>query len=706
MEFRILGPLEVRDGATPVRLGGRRQRALLARLLLDANRTVAVDRLLDDLWGDDVPDSGVKMVHIYVSQLRKLLPQGMLVTRPPGYAVELEPEAIDVVRFSRLRGEGRAALADGDPATAAVRLREALALWRGAALAEFPEAFARAESAHLEDLHLACLEDRIDADLALGRHADLVGELEALVARLPLRERVRGQLMLALHRSGRHAEALDAYRRFRRTLDEELGLEPSPSLRDIERRVLQHDTSLDLPASRDTADGAMPPEPSVPPVAAAETDGLASETRFVQSGDVSIAYQVLGDGPLDLVLVHGWVCGFAAGWERDQIARFYRRLASMGRLILFDKRGTGLSDRVKGVAALEERMDDVRAVMDAAGSERAALLGVSEGGPMVALFAATYPERTAALVAMGTFARRTPGLDYPIDVANLNVSSAEWGLPIARRFVEERAPSVAHDEDAVRWYASYIVRGASPGAAITLREMNSQIDVRHVLPTIGVPALVLYRTDEYMRDATRYMGDRIPGAKVLALPGADHLPWEGDQDDVLDQIETFLATVRDEEGPDRILATVLSTRVCSPNATLLQRYRALARSQLPRFRGTPIDGPPDGASASFDGPARAIRCARALVEAAAARGIAVRAGLHTGECAVVEGELHGPAVEISGDVASLAAPGEVLVSSTVRDLVAGSGISLREHEQDVPAGTDGAVEWRLFSVGAAAATVA
>jgi DNA-binding SARP family transcriptional activator len=219
MEFGILGPLEVRDGATPVRLGGRRQRALLARLLLDANRTVAVDRLVDDLWGHDVPDSGVKMIHIYVSKLRKLLPPGMLVTRPPGYAIELAPEAIDVVRFTRLHGEGRAAMAAGDAPTAAVRLRDALALWRGAALAEFPEPFAQAEGGHLEELHLACLEDRIDADLALARHADLVGELEALATRLPLRERVRGQLMLALHRSGRHAESLDAYRRFRRALN-------------------------------------------------------------------------------------------------------------------------------------------------------------------------------------------------------------------------------------------------------------------------------------------------------------------------------------------------------------------------------------------------------------------------------------------------------------------------------------------------------
>src|SRR5215217_7370400 len=379
MRFAILGPLEVHDGDAPVRLGGRRQRALLARLLLDHNRTVSVDRLVDDLWGEDVPDSAVKMIHIYVSQLRKLLPDGPLVTRPPGYAIELEPEAIDVVRFTRLRGQGRAALAGGDLATASVSLREGLALWRGAALAEFSEPFALAESAHLEELHLACLEDRIEADLALGRHADLVGELEALVVSLPLRERLRGQLMLALHRSGRHAEALDAYRRLRETLDRELGLEPSPSLRDIERRILQHDAALDLPAPSGLP--APPARDRRPAASLPATDGAAAETRFVESGDIAIAYQVVGSGPLDLVLVHGWVCGFAAGWEREQIARFYRRLASMGRLILFDKRGTGLSDRVKGVAPLEERMDDVRAVMDAVGSRRAArgLGGRSDG---------------------------------------------------------------------------------------------------------------------------------------------------------------------------------------------------------------------------------------------------------------------------------------------------------------------------------------
>jgi hypothetical protein len=261
----------------------------------------------------------------------------------------------------------------------------------------------------------------------------------------------------------------------------------------------------------------------------------------------------------------------------------------------------------------------------------------------------------------------------------LEITVEGWGLPIAREFLAERAPSIAGDEEAIRWYASYIVRGASPGAAMALRRMNDEIDVRPVLPTIGVPALVLFREDEYLRDGTRSMGEQIPGARVVALPGADHLPWEGDQDDVLDEIETFLGTVRDEDEPDHVLATVLTTRIAgAPDATRTQRYAALVRSQLPRFRGAEVRTAPGVTSARFDGPARAIRCARALVEAAAERDIAVAAGLHTAGCALADGAASGPAVDVSLAVAAEARAGEVLASATVRDLVAGSGVALHE----------------------------
>src|SRR4051794_36338289 len=245
MEFRVLGPLEVLDGERPLALGGRKPRALLARLVLEPNRTVSVERLVDDLWGEEVPDSAVKMVHIHVSQLRKALPDGVLRTHPPGYALEVDPEAIDLVRFERLRDAGRAALDAGDAATAAARLREALALWRGLPLAEVSEPFARTEAAHLEERGRVCLEDRIDAELALGRHGDLAGELDSLVGRQPLRERLRAQLMLALYRSGRQADALAAYREFRTVLDEQLGIEPSLRIRELEARILRQDPALD-----------------------------------------------------------------------------------------------------------------------------------------------------------------------------------------------------------------------------------------------------------------------------------------------------------------------------------------------------------------------------------------------------------------------------------------------------------------------------
>jgi DNA-binding SARP family transcriptional activator/pimeloyl-ACP methyl ester carboxylesterase len=663
----------------PVALGGRKQRAVLARLLLDAGRTVAVERLLDDLWGDEPPGSAVKMIHVYVSQLRKLLPAGVLCTRAPGYAVELAgDDTLDLHRFERLRAASRAALERAEPAASEV-LREALALWRGPALAEFSEPFAASERARLEELRLGCLEDRIEMDLAGGASDELVPELESLVAAQPLRERPRRQLMLALYRAGRQAEALATYQQFRRTLDEELGIAPSARLRQVELAILRQEPDANAP----TASPAAPPPPDRP-------------VRFVRSGDVSVAYQVLGDGPLDLVLVHGWICSFHPGWERPQIAHFYERLAGMGRLILFDKRGMGLSDRVSGIAPLEERMDDLRAVLDAVGSERTAILGVSEGGPMATLFAATYPDRTAALVAMGTFARRLKGSDYPIDVPLQSFAPEDWGLPAARRFVEERAPSLAGDEDAIRWYASYLVRGGSPGAAEQMTQMNLEIDVRHVLPSIHVPTLVLYRAREYLREATRYMGERIPGARVAELPGADHLPWEGDGDDVLDEIDAFLAEVEGEAEVDRVLTTVLHVRVGDP-------HRALLRGHLARFRGREILGH-GGLRASFDGPARAMRCARAIVDHAAALRVDAAAGLHTGECELVRGELRGEPLELATSIAAVAPTGEVLVSSTVRDLVAGSGARFREHLTVALPGTDGELRSQLFAVDDAAPT--
>ena len=710
MDFAILGPLEVTDGGRPVALVRGKQKALLAVLLLHAGRVVSMERLVDDLWGEDVPETAQKMVQIHVSQLRKALPEPRLQTRAPGYVLEVREDELDLGRFERLLAEGREALSRGDPARAAELLREALALWRGVALAEFAEPFARHETARLEEEHLVALEWRIEADLELGRHGDLVGELETLTARHPLRERLRAQHMLALYRSGRQAEALASYQAFRKSLADELGIEPTAGLKELERRMLRQDPGLGVePVDQPPA---VRPQRAVPQIAA---PGFDIDVQYARSGDVRIAYQVVGDGPLDIVLVHGWVCTFQPGWEYPKLAAFYRRLASMGRLILFDKRGTGLSDRVSPdqLPDLETRMDDVRAVLDDVGSERAVVLGVSEGGAMSILFAATHPERTVALVLIGAFARTLWAADYPIGIREseygrrLEIAEADdWGPAVTEEWLGRVAPDTARDPEAVRWYVSYVARGASPAANTAARLMNREIDIRHVLPTVRVPTLVLYRLDEYFREGGRFLGGHISGARVVELPGNDHLPWEGDSDTLLDEIERFLRGVRDDAEADRVLATLLFTDLVASTMkaaqlgdrawnALLEQHHRIVRAELVRFRGHEVDMLGDGVFATFDGPARAVRCASAIASALTPLGLEMRAGVHTGEIEKTNGDLRGIAVHIGARIAALAQPGEVLVSSTVKDIVAGSGIAFDERGEHELAGVPGT--WRLFA---------
>jgi class 3 adenylate cyclase len=436
------------------------------------------------------------------------------------------------------------------------------------------------------------------------------------------------------------------------------------------------------------------------------------ETRYARSGALSIAYQVLGEGPLDLVLVPGWVSNVEYAWEEPSLARFYRRLASFCRLILFDKRGTGLSDHVSGAPTLEERMDDVRAVMDAAGSSRAAVLGLSEGGPMSALFAATAPERVSSLLLYGTYARRLRADDYPwAPTAEqrerfLERISAEWGGPFG---LEVLAPSMAQDEPFRRWWAAYLRRSASPGAALALARMNGGIDVRHVLPVIRVPTLVLHRKDDRDEPAegSQYIAQRIAGARYVEFPGADHLIWTGGADAVLDTIQEFLTGTRGETEPDRVLATVLFTDIVGSTERavelgdrrwreLLDTHHALVRRLLAQHRGREVKTVGDGFLATFDGPARAIRCAVRIQEGLLALGLHTRAGIHTGECELMGEDVGGVAVHIGARVASLAGAGEVLVSSTVRDLVSGSSIAFEDRGTRVLKGIP--EQWRLYAV--------
>jgi pimeloyl-ACP methyl ester carboxylesterase/class 3 adenylate cyclase len=434
------------------------------------------------------------------------------------------------------------------------------------------------------------------------------------------------------------------------------------------------------------------------------------ETMYARSGDVNIAYQVIGDAPLDLVFVMGWVSHLDYFWREPSFARFLLRLSSFARLILFDKRGTGLSDRVPNneLPTLEQRMDDVRAVMDAVGSTRAALCGVSEGGPMCSLFAATYPERTLALVMIGTYAKRLRDADYPWGPTAeqrqhfIDEIRANWGKPVG---VEDRAPSMAADPAFRDWWATYLRMGASPGAAVALTQMNAEIDVRQVLPTIRVPTLVLHRTADRCLtvEEGRYVAGRIPGAKYVELPGADHLPFVGDQDSLLDEVEEFLTGVRHHPQPDTVLATVLVARIgetAADGQELLRRLHAHITKEMEWFRGREIHVDGDRMIAIFDGPARAIRCAVAITEYARRLDIRIRAGLHTGECELQPASpghprLAGPAPRLCLQVADAATPEEVLVSATVKDLVAGSGLRFQDRGLHDFNGGEG---WRLFAV--------
>ncbi len=440
----------------------------------------------------------------------------------------------------------------------------------------------------------------------------------------------------------------------------------------------------------------------------------APQTKYTKSGGVHIAYQVVGDGPIDLVLVHGWVSHLELNWDEPSIARFLERLAGFSRLILFDKRGTGLSDRVaeSDLPTLEQRMEDVHAVLNAVGSQRAALLGISEGGPMCALFAATYPERTTAIAMCGSYARWMHDEDCTWAPTREQHEAAfaayerAWGTPIGFKTI---APTASADERFRNWWARYLRMGASPGAGVALYRMNVEIDIRSLLPSIRVPTLLLHRSGDRLIsiECSRYMAQRIPNAKLVELPGDDHLVYLGDTETVLAEVEEFLTGVRPAAVHDTTLATVLFVDVAGSTEMavalgdarwrdLLNRFQQTLRQELERHRGNLIDTAGDGAFASFDGPARAIRCACAIRDRVASLGIAVRAGLHTGECQIAGGKLAGVAVHIGARVAASAQPGEVVISSTVKDLVAGSGLRFSDSGVHTLKGVPG--EWRLFSV--------
>ena len=435
--------------------------------------------------------------------------------------------------------------------------------------------------------------------------------------------------------------------------------------------------------------------------------------RYARSGDVNIAYQVVGDGPIDLVVVLGWVSHLAYVWEEPSVARFFERLASFSRLIMFDKRGTGMSDRVHPLPTLEQRMDDVRAVMDAAGSERAALFGISEGGVMCSLFAATYPERTAALIINGSYPSRLlrPGYPWgiPADKFEKRIATIpeEWGQGGG---MDSYAPSQLHNPEVSAWWGRFTQLSASPGDAADLMRMNTMIDIGGILPSIKVPSLIIHSIHDKVApiEAGRYFAEHIPGARMVELDSPDHWVYFLDADVVIGEIQEFLTGARADRAPETMLATVLCTKVAQAGAhaiwlggrqwhDLVDRHHAVVSKALERYAGREVDAGERGITAVFDGTARAVRCAIEIRDELADLGLRIHAGLHAGECEVAGGRPRGVALHVASGVMAAAQPGEVLVSGTVKDLVVGSGLEFATRGTREFQGVPGS--WTLYAAG-------
>jgi len=441
---------------------------------------------------------------------------------------------------------------------------------------------------------------------------------------------------------------------------------------------------------------------------------MLPETRYARLGDLHLAYQVLGEGPPDILLLDQWFGHLDAQWDVPPLAEFRERLASFGRLIMFDKRGTGLSDPIptSSLPTLEEFMTDIPAVLDTVGSERPALIANIGGGILAMPFAAAHPDRVSSLILVDCFARFSEAADFPIGAPlaqiepNLELAELETGRGV---MVDAFAPSIANDERLRRAWARYERSAATPGSTRAIVRLIYESDVRDVLPAIRVPTLVIHRRDAvgFRVEHGRYLGVHIPDARYVELPGIDNLIWAGDQDAMVAEIQAFITGVRPAAEPRRVLATVLFTDIVRSTEraaelgdvrwqALLADHNRVVRRQLERFGGVEIKVVGDGFLATFDGPARAVRCAIAIRDEVRELGLEIRAGIHVGEIEVLPDDIAGLAVHLGARVSALAGPGEVLVSSTVTDLVVGSGIAFEDRGSHVLKGVPG--EWRLFAV--------
>ena len=533
-EVRLLGPVELgrRDGSSAA-VGSGLERTLLAALAVNAGLVVSTGDLIDGLWESGPPPTARHALQVHVSSLRHRLgvSPSPLEARPSGYVLKLDPGQLDTERFESLAATGRAELASNQPARAADVLEAALAVWRGPALADVSgDRLTGTEMARLSEARRATEEDRLDAELAAGRSDRAAAMAEALAAAEPFRERRWGQLMLALYRSGRQAEALRRFILVGDLLRDELGVDPSPALRDLHRRMLTHAPDLELAGLPASPGG---PAGDDPPV-----------TRFTRRGGSALAYQVLGDGPIDLVFLPGFTGHLEIRWEDPTLSRLFRRLAASSRLVLLDKRGTGMSDRAGGFPPLPEHVDDLLAVMDAVGSRRAALFGVLDGGAIALLCAVAHPDRVAGVATYAT-APVLSASDYPPGATPDQLATLQTLLSRLLDVDEVLplwAPSRVGDAAFSRWLTRYMRMGAGVGGAVEIVQRMLETDLRAVLPEVAVPTLVLHRRGDRAISAgnASYLADHIPGARLVLLPGDDTVLWAGDVDAIAAAIEPWL----------------------------------------------------------------------------------------------------------------------------------------------------------------------
>jgi DNA-binding SARP family transcriptional activator/pimeloyl-ACP methyl ester carboxylesterase len=652
-------------------------RALVASLALRSGEAVSVGRLSEELWPALALDRAKHVVQVRVGEIRKLLSMTscprLLESVGPGYRLNIEDDAVDANRFIALFEDAERCAAAGDSLGSVSKLRSALGLWRGSALADTQSSlFLEAEAARLDELRLSAIEDRVEAELVAGCHHRLVPELRSLVAACPLRERLWVQLVMALYRSGRQADALRACSSVRRLLREEVGLGPGPALRAVEAAVLAHDPALTWKPQSGSA-RLVVPDPFERPSAESAVDVAPPPVRYVKAADgVSLAYQVAGEGPIDLVIVPGYISELDNWWEAWS-GRLVRRLSSFARLILFDKRGVGLSDRPEHIV-IDDWVEDVRTVLDAVGSVRPAVLGMSAGGAIAMLFAATHPDRTGPLVIYAGSPRSlTDGTSYPVtrtvEEAERMVEALEraWGTGDS---LARWCPSVGDDPAIRSQFGQYERRSASPGSASNYLRMLRSIDVRAVLPMITAPTHIIHpRGDRSVPvEVARYVARHVPGATLCELDTDDHLIWFSEKVDAITaEVEHFVTSNGPSPLTGRSLITVMAVLVDHSDPAVIERWREITL----RHGGRPHHSTAH-LVATFTGPSRALRCADAIVAHLSTLGAIPRVGVHAGydrpTCTAFPGSVGGEACRL----AAMADPGEAQISRITRDLAGDS----------------------------------